>query len=174
MLRVISSLTMRRILLINTCRIISLSIFLLIIFACPISVVSSDNISQSSIPDIKQLELRVEQIFAAESKRDWRTCYNMSTFSIKVPSEGFPYISYEEYEKEAKRQTNNGAKMLSWAIKNIFKKEQAKSKYFYAAVEMDVVYQEVAKEPEESKDWTDYWVYINNKWYWTWRGWPHD
>jgi hypothetical protein len=98
----------------------------------------------------------------------------MSTFSIKVPSEGFPYVSYEEYEKEAKRQTTNGSKMLSWAIKNIFKKEQAKSKYFYAAVEMDVVYQEVAKEPQESKDWTDYWVYINNKWYWTWRGWPHD
>ncbi|GEM_PF-5518984 len=122
--------------------------------------------NEVNIPDLKQLELKVNKLYEAEANRDWRTWYNLSIFSKQV--------SYEEFEKEAIRQTKSNVKLLSWSIRNISRKIKPNSEEIYAAVEMDVVSQVPLKKPQKEENQTDYWVYINNNWYFTWRGWPYD
>jgi hypothetical protein len=128
----------------------------------------------SNIPNVVQLEIRVKQLYEAEIKGDWRTWYNLSTLSLKKVVTKKEECSYEEFEKEALRQRNDKFKIISWRINKITLREKPNYDKLVVAVEMDVFIQEMSKKPEKSKDQTDYWVYIDNTWYWTWRGFPHD
>jgi hypothetical protein len=155
-------------------RILILFIILLIASTFPIESASSDTVAVSDIPNVAQLEMRVKQLCEADINGDWRTWYNLSTFSLKkvVPKE--EVCSYEEFEKEFTRQRNDKVKILSCSINKITLKDKLNYNKPVAAVEMDVVIQELSKKPEKRKDQTDYWVYIDDTWYWTWRGFPHD
>jgi hypothetical protein len=158
-------------------RILPLFIILLNACACPIKSAPLKSEMPSNIPNVAALEMRVKQLYEAESKRDFRTWYNLSTLSLKVVPKDYPKersCSYEEFEKEFTRQRDDKFKILSWNINKITLREKPNQITIIVAVEMDVVTQEMSKEPIRSKDQTDYWMYIDNTWYWTWRGWPID
>ncbi len=136
----------------------------------------------SGIPDAAQLKLRIKQWYEADINKDLRTWYNISVFSLKnekvVAKE--LQLNYEEFEKEFNGQKNfDKYKITSWAIKKITLKEKKKDESPTVAVEMDVFVKEegilnIFKKSKKSDNFTDYWVYIDNAWYWTWRGWPYD
>jgi hypothetical protein len=154
---------------------IYLSLLLLIILLTasiyPINPAYSENDIASNIPNVGQLEMRIKQLYEADIKRDFRSWYNLSTHSLKVMPKELQ-CSYEEFEKVFSRHRDEKYKILSWSIKRITLKKNPPDAA--VAVEMDVVTQEMSKQPVKSKDLTDYWVYIDNTWYWTWRGFPYD
>jgi hypothetical protein len=136
----------------------------------------------SDIPNIAQLKMRIKQWYEADINKDLRTWYNISVFSLKNEKIIAKELqsSYEEFEKEFNGQRNFGKyKITSWVIKKITLKEKKKDESPTVAVEMDVFVKEagilnIFKKSKKSDNLTDYWVYVDNSWYWTWRGWPYD
>jgi hypothetical protein len=152
-----------------------LFIILLIICVYPIQPASSETEMESNIPNVAQLKIRVKQLYEAEIKEDLRTWYDLSTHSLNkiLPKE--EVSSYEEFKKEFSRQKKNDKfKITSWGINKITLEKKQKNNKPVAIVKMDIFIKEMFKKPEKVKDQTDYWIYINNTWYWTWRGWPYD
>jgi hypothetical protein len=154
-----------------------LFIVLIIANAYPIISASSETDTVFNIPNIDQLKVRIKQLYEAEINSNWRTWYDLSTLSLKAVPKDYPKelsCTYEEFEKEFTNQRNDNFKIVSWHINKINLREKPDQMTITVAVEMDVVTQEISKEPKKSKGQTDYWMYIDNAWYWTWRGWPCD
>ena len=154
---------------------LSLLLFIILLTASvyPIKSAFTETDMASNIPNVAQLEMRVKQLWEADIKGDGRTRYNLSTHSLKVVPKELQ-CSYEEFEKEFVRQRDDKVKVLSWSINKITIKKNPTDITITVAVEMDVVSQEMSKKPVRNKDLIDYWVYIDNTWYWTWRGFPYD
>lgn len=161
----------------------------LILSACVHSIESTALKSEepSDIPDVAQLKMRVKQLYEAEIKSDWHTWYNITVHSLK---KGFPkelQFDYEKFKKDwdasKEYMEEMKFKMISFGIKNIklgnIKEDESyadvKDVYkYYAVIEMDIVGQYNSNKPEKINNQTDYWLYIDNVWYWSYRGFPND
>jgi len=115
------------------------------------------------------LEAKIKALYESEVSDDWKTWYEMTSPEIRRE------CSFKEFKKDLGQREY---KILSWKIMSIrnveHPKDTPKNIQAAAAVAMDVVTEYPDGKREKATDQTDYWVLINNQWYWSWRGWPHD
>ena len=122
---------------------------------------------QASVPYVSGLKARVEALYRAEQSKDWRTWYVM--ISPQNREEG----TYADFLRAASKFD---AQVLSFRILSIepFEPDDRCPDCYAASVRMDVRTEMRGGPIEKAIDQTDYWVYIDGDWYWTWRGWPTD
>jgi hypothetical protein len=114
----------------------------------------------------------VEGFYRAEQKHDCVTMWSMVVPDLKEDS------TYEEFADQF-RKGSEDSRILSWRIVRIENRGSVTNATGQvikrAKVAMDVTIQyKDQKDPEKATDQTDYWVLINGRWYWYWRGWPSD
>ena len=154
----------------------------LLFLACthPKDIATPQNEVISGIPDVSVLKDRIRQLYEAETKGDLHTVYSLSTMSLtnEIVDKDLR-CSYEEFKKNYSKGVEGVEfKLTSWSINKITPKE--KHKIPSVAVSMDVFMQYKSDkhnewgEPEKVDYLTDYWVLIDNEWYWAWRGTPYD
>ena len=119
------------------------------------------------------LQSQVERWYRAEEKHDCGTMWSMVVPELKANS------PYEEFADQF-REGSEGSRILSWKIERIEIRDsytndigEAIPKRAKVAMDVTIQYKD-KKEPEKATDQTDYWVLINGRWYWYWRGWPSD
>ncbi len=119
------------------------------------------------------LQSQVERFYGAEQKHDCVTMWSMVVPELKEDS------TYEEFADQF-GEGSVGYRILSWKIERIEIRDsvtngagQVIPKRAKVAMDVRIQYKD-EKEPEKATDQTDYWVLINGRWYWYWRGWPSD
>jgi len=120
------------------------------------------------LPDLEKLKARIERFYEGEKVKSGKVFFELIHPSLRggktidQAPEVFPW----EYD------------LLSWKIISIepmpFPEKPEAPVTAAARVAMDVTIRTKAGETEKPADQTDYWVYSNGDWYWTWRGWPAD
>ena len=143
---------------------------LFFLFVCGCASHTKVNIGTTplNLPKPEELGNRIIQLYEAEMKHDWQAWYNITTLKNE--------ISYEEYLKSMESQKIDYEIISCSAIGFVEKpvsKNNVKIKAA-VAVAMDVEIKRNLLRTEKVKDQTDYWVFTNNSWYWTWRGFPAD
>jgi hypothetical protein len=132
---------------------------------------ASHSHGDAGVPKKRYLRARVASLYEAEVAGDWRSWFQMTTVYRNDE------MSYSDFVKEVGAQEPRPFTILSWRFRRI-RPESTPSDWpnstAAARVEMDVVIEEPGQSPEKVDDQTDYWVLIDNEWYWTWRGFPSD
>ncbi len=147
---------------VNVIIIIALSISLTQCVSTPTTNNSNRNDTLES-----QLKRRIEAFYKAELTSDWYTYYQMMSPEIKAE------VSFQEFKNKAERQVaKRNSKLISWRILSI--KFHDEDNITHADVLMDVIVEHPDGKQEKVENQTDYWVFYEGKWYWSWRGWPHD
>jgi hypothetical protein len=123
----------------------------------------------SSIPNVTRLRARVLELYQAESQSDWSHFYELVSPILKKskPTETFS----QDFAR------GRSFEVVSHKISSIraLEKDKIPSGVDAAvAVAMDVSIRfkkgEISKVPNQ----TDYWLFVDREWYWSWRGWPYD
>jgi len=120
------------------------------------------------LPDLEKLKARIQRFYEGEKVKSGKIFFELVHPSLRggktidQAPEVFPW----EYD------------LLSWkiiSIESIPFPEKLKVPVTAAArVAMDVTIRTKAGKTKKPADQTDYWVYSDGDWYWTWRGWPAD
>jgi hypothetical protein len=118
------------------------------------------------------LQSRVDGFYTAEQKHDWATMWSMVAPQLKKDT-----TDYEEFVGLCNKGSDD-SRILSWRIIKIETKgsvPDATDQFIKGAkVTMDVTIQYKDEKPGKATDQTDYWVLMDGRWYWHWRGWPSD
>jgi hypothetical protein len=115
----------------------------------------------NDVPEINKLNNRIISLYAAEKEGDWdQWSAFMDPIKYKGAHNSTPFSGGRSFE------------IVSYSISKITSVEYNTSTPA-VAVRMDVIVNRDGKNVKE-EDQTDYWVFINGEWYWTWRGWPND
>lgn len=121
----------------------------------------------STVPQIGYLKARIDALYQAEHDKDWRSWYLMTSPEIRKES------TYEAFLKDF---SSRKFELVSWRIRRIDRIDdpERSTGVLGAKVGMDVHTQEGNGPLEHDTDQTDYWLYLDGEWYWSWRGWPDD
>jgi len=115
------------------------------------------------------LRARVLGLYKAEAKSDWSRFYEFVSPILKrsTPPEAFS----QDFAR------GRSFEVVSYKILSIRPLERDKippGVEAAAAVAMDISVRfkngEISKVPSQ----TDYWLFVDGEWYWSWRGWPYD
>ena len=153
----------------NNCQI--LGRILVLVGLGSLLVVPIQGKSRYPVPNKEQLKSRVDQLYKAEAREDWKTFYAMTSPEIRESTTLIEFL--KEFEE------SRTFKIVSWKIKKIRGAEHVEEPLppgvkGGAEVEMDVEANGLNGIPEDTDDQTDYWIYWDKEWYWVWRGWPYD
>ena len=126
---------------------------------------------RDQVPDAGYLRARVELLYSAEQREDWRAWQRLASPELMNTPE-----AKEEFEKMF--SSRREFKVAEWRVRSIRLKpvpEEPKGADAAAAVAMDVWVEDVAGgQRRKEDDQTDYWVHMGSEWFWVWRGWPDD
>jgi hypothetical protein len=123
----------------------------------------------SKIPHEAPLRARALGLYKAEAKSDWSRFYEFVSPILKrsKPPEAFS----EDFAR------GHSFEVIAYKILSIRALERDKippGVEAAAAVAMDVSVRfkngKISKIPSQ----TDYWLFVDGEWYWSWRGWPYD
>ena len=120
----------------------------------------------------RTLESSIDSLYRAEQTNDWRTWWSFASPDFKKQ------MTYEDFIQEW--QKDRDVTVVSWGILRIEpmeipSEERGRGVTAVAKVPMDVtIHRRDKKETEKEKDQTDYWMRMDGRWYWYWRGFPSD
>ena len=123
----------------------------------------------SSIPDAARLRARVLELYKAEAKSDWSHFYELVSPILRksTPPETFS----QDFAR------GRSFEVVSYKILSLQALEKEKVPpgiEAAAAVAMDVSVRFKNGKIETVPNQTDYWLFVDREWYWSWRGWPYD
>ncbi len=144
--------------------------FLIVIFQSNAQSKSNDSAESelSLIPNVEHLKAQIQAFYEGEKTKNGKTFFKLTHPSLhggktidQVP-EVFPW-NYD---------------LIDWQILTIENMPiPGKPNITFTSavrVSMDVTIRTKEGNIEKPKDQTDYWVYEQGTWYWSWRGWPAD
>jgi len=134
-----------------------------------LSAEAAERGNTSRVPNTTRLQARVEKLYRAEARADWTGFYEIVSPRLRESQ------SAESFSQGFDRGRSFEVvffKILS--IRALEKEKVPPGVEAAAAVAMDVSVRfpngEVAKVPHQ----TDYWLFVDREWYWSWRGWPYE
>lgn len=115
-----------------------------------------------SVPELGYLRARVDTLYQALRRADWRTWYLMASPEFRRES------SYQEFLREISSQFEE-IEAMSWRIRSIARMDDSDlpSGGPFAKVGMELRV-ETVRNPRRRSDHTDYWLYLDGEWYWVW------
>jgi hypothetical protein len=128
-------------------------------------------VRSEELPRLYDLKTRVTLLYRTESAKDWHAWYGMTTIALRKEA------TFEDFMKEVKEQSAGNYQIASWRILDITPKSPPPDRpeiQAVAAVKMEVVTSPLQGHGRRNIEATDYWFFINEVWYLTWRGFPHD
>ena len=123
------------------------------------------------LPRHHDLKTRVTLLYKTERAKNWRSWYQMTTIALRKEA------TFDDFMKEVEKQSSGYYRIVSWRILDITRKSPPSDRpevQAAAAVKMAVVTSPFQEPGQRNIEATDYWFLINDEWYWTWRGFPHD
>lgn len=120
------------------------------------------------LPDLEKLKARIQRFYQGEKVKSGKVFFELVHPSLRggMTVDQAPEVFPWEYD------------LLSWKIVSIEPMPSPKKPDVPATaaarVAMDVTIRTKAGKTEKPAHQTDYWVYSDGEWYWTWRGWPAD
>jgi hypothetical protein len=122
-----------------------------------------------SLPRVDDLKARVASIYQAEQKKNWQEFYNITSQRFREK------VSYEEFTKGFVGEYSET--LISYKICDVNPETNlgvgACRGHRGVKVKMEV-WMESSDGKKELSHQTDYWQYIDDVWFWTWRGSPTD